>query len=297
MEKGKQEKLFQEVVFQIGNKDNMGVGTENGELTKKVLVDFYNGFQEHNPTLRLCSAYLHMDEATPHLHIDFVPFTTESKRGLSIRVSMKQALKDLGFKGGSRSETEFNQWINSEKEYLSKAMLEHGIEWEQLGTQREHLSVLDFKKEERTKEVQELDSELERLRKQKVQVDNINKIEGKKIPLTTKISVEETDFNKLKSVAQKYVTSKSKENNLTKLLKEAEKVISTLKQKVKELSSEISKYKSVTGKIDNSKLKAENKRLKKENSNYKSIMEKHNLELDKGKNNVKDTNKIEKTGR
>ena len=47
-------------------------------------------FQQRNPTLRVFSAHLHMDEATPHLHIDFIPFTTGSKRGLETRVSLKR---------------------------------------------------------------------------------------------------------------------------------------------------------------------------------------------------------------
>ena len=64
-----------------------------------------------------------MDEATPHLHIDFVPYTTGSKRGLETRVSLKKALAELGFKGGTRSETERNQWVAAEKEHLAEIML------------------------------------------------------------------------------------------------------------------------------------------------------------------------------
>ena len=52
-----------------------------------------------------------MDEATPHLHIDFVPFTTSSKRGLDTRVSLKQALAAQGFKGGSRGDTELTEQL------------------------------------------------------------------------------------------------------------------------------------------------------------------------------------------
>ena len=87
-----------------------------------------------------------MDEATPHLHIDFIPYTTGSKRGLDTRVSLKKALAELGFKGGTRSETERNQWAAAEKEQLAEIMLQHGIEWEKKGTHEKHLSVLDFEK-------------------------------------------------------------------------------------------------------------------------------------------------------
>jgi len=157
---GKQEKPFHEIILQIGDKDNMGAKTENGQLAAKVLDKYMWGFQRRNPTLRVFSAYLHMDEATPHLHIDFVPYTTGSKRGLDTRVSLKQALSALGFKGGTRRETELNQWVAYEKEQLAAVMLEHGIEWEKKGTHEKHLSVLDFEKKERAKEVAELEQSI-----------------------------------------------------------------------------------------------------------------------------------------
>lgn len=124
----------------------MGAKTENGQLAAKVLDKYMQDFQRRNPTLRVFSAYLHMDEATPHLHIDFVPYTTGSKRGLDTRVSLKQALSALGFKGGTRRETELNQWVAYEKEQLAAVMLEHGIEWEKKGTHEKHLSVLILRK-------------------------------------------------------------------------------------------------------------------------------------------------------
>ena len=157
---GKQEKPFHEIILQIGDKDNMGAKTENGRLAAKVLDKYMWDFQRRNPTLRVFSAYLHMDEATPHLHIDFVPYTTGSRRGIDTRVSLKQALSALGFKGGTRRETELNQWVAYEKEQLAAVMLEHGIEWEKKGTHENHLSVLDFEKKERAKEVAELEQSI-----------------------------------------------------------------------------------------------------------------------------------------
>jgi len=155
---GKQEKLFHELIVQIGNKDDMGVLTENGALAKELLDEYMQGFQERNPTLRVFGAFLHMDEATPHLHIDFVPYVSGWKgKGLDTKVSLKQALKALGFAGGSKRESELNQWINAEKEQLAAVMERHGIEWEQKGTHEEHLSVLDYKKEQRAKEIAQLD--------------------------------------------------------------------------------------------------------------------------------------------
>ncbi len=156
----KQEKPFHELILQIGDKENMSAESDNGQLARQVLDEYYRGFQERNPQLRVFSAHLHLDEATPHLHIDFVPFTTGSKRGLDTRVSLKQALAAQGFKGGSRGDTEWSQWVLSEKEQLAAVMERYGIEWEQKGTHEKHLSVLDYKKQERAEEIEQLESKI-----------------------------------------------------------------------------------------------------------------------------------------
>ena len=154
----KQEKPFHEIILQVGNKDDMSAEGEDGQLAAAVLDEYMRGFQERNPQLRVFSAHLHMDEATPHLHIDFVPLTTGSKRGLDTRVSLKQALAAQGFKGGTRGDTEWSQWVRSEKEQLSNLMERHGIEWEDKGTHDKHLSVLDYKKGQRAKEIAALET-------------------------------------------------------------------------------------------------------------------------------------------
>ena len=153
----KQEKLFHEVILQIGNKDDTNAKSEEGQLAKDILIEFMEDFQKRNPNLYVFSAHLHMDEETPHIHIDFVPFIRNSKRGLDTRVSLKGALAEQGFKGGTRSATEWNQWMESEKQELSKVAERYGVRWKQLGTHNKHLSVLDFEKQERAKEVEKLE--------------------------------------------------------------------------------------------------------------------------------------------
>lgn len=157
---GKQEKPFHELILQIGDRENMSAESENGALARRVLDEYYRDFQERNPQLRVFSAHLHLDEATPHLHIDFVPFTTGSKRGLDTRVSLKQALAVQGFKGGTRGDTEWNQWVQSEKKQLAAVMERHGIAWEHKGTHEQHLDVLDYKKQEREKEVAAIEEQI-----------------------------------------------------------------------------------------------------------------------------------------
>ena len=171
---GKQEKPFHEIILQIGDRETMGAETEEGRLAAKILDEYMQGFQRRNPTLRVFSAHLHMDEATPHLHIDFVPYTTGSKRGLDTRVSLKQALMALGFKGGTRQETELNQWVMAEKQQLAAIMLEHGIGWEQKGTHEKHLSLLDFEKQERAKEVAALEAQKAELEEHNATMQEVN---------------------------------------------------------------------------------------------------------------------------
>lgn len=197
----KQEKLFHEVIFQIGNKDDMNAQSENGELAKKILDGFMNNFQQRNPNLRVFSAHLHMDEETPHLHIDFVPFVSESRRGLDTRVSMKQALASMGFKGGTKQETEWSQWIASEKQELEKVMERHGVIWKQKGTHRRHLSVLDFEKQERENEVQALTDQKKEISQsiQEIQktvsseTKDLKRLQGKKQEIQQEILKLSTD--------------------------------------------------------------------------------------------------------
>ena len=161
---GKQEKPFHEILVQIGNKNDFGIDKQTAELAEKAFDNYVCAFQKRNPYLRVFSAHMHLDEATPHLHIDFVPFTTGSKRGLDTRVSLKQALANQGFVGNGREETEWALWVNSEKESLAESMLKFNIEWENQHTSREHLSVLDYKKKERQKEVIQLEEKVDMLK-------------------------------------------------------------------------------------------------------------------------------------
>ena len=166
---GKQEKPFHEIIIQIGNREDTGADTEIGRQAEEALKEYYAGFQKRNPQLRVFSAHLHMDESTPHLHIDFVPFMTGSKRGLDTRVSLKQALAMQGFKGGTREETEWSQWAQSEKEALAAVMERYGFEWEHKGTHEKHLSVYEYEKKMRAQEVAELTEKADGLKKE---IDN-----------------------------------------------------------------------------------------------------------------------------
>ena len=234
---GKQEKLFHEEIFQIGNREDMAVGTEAGNLAVNVLDEYVKDFQKRNPTLRVFSCYLHQDEATPHLHIDFIPYVTGWKgKGMDTRVSLKQALKGLGFQGGNKHDTELNQWINHEKEVLAEIARQYGIEWEQKGTHEEHLDVYNFKKKERKKEVQELEQEKEHLTAEKEE-------------LTAQIAESRADIQNLKDDKEQAIKAKQeaeqKAGNVEKELKSLEDRREQLQPIMDNVSKEIKEYGTV----------------------------------------------------
>ena len=120
----KQEKLFHEAIFQIGNLSDCGCGSEGGQRAAEAL---------------------HMDEATPHLHVDYIPVATEQTRGLSVRVSMKQALKQQGFTGIGRKQTEWKTWMDREKDALTEIAQRHEFEIISLGSNRRHMDLPEYR--------------------------------------------------------------------------------------------------------------------------------------------------------
>ena len=143
--KSKQEKLFHEAIFQIGNLNDCGCGTEGGQRAAEALTAFAKTFQERNPHLHVFNMVLHMDEATPHLHVDYIPVATGQTRGLSTRVSMKQALKQQGFTGVGRKQTEWKAWMDREKEVLTEIAQQHEFEIISLGSNRRHMELPEYR--------------------------------------------------------------------------------------------------------------------------------------------------------
>ena len=264
--RGKQEKFFHEVIFQIGNKDDMNAKNEDGLLAKRILTEFMDEFQARNPNLYVFSAHLHMDEETPHLHIDFVPYITGSKRGLDTRVSLKSALAAEGFTGVTRGATELNQWIASETQELATVMERYGVEWLQNGTHEKHLSVLEFEKKERAREVAELDS-------QKREISSVV------AQLGEEVSVKKQELQNVtieKELAEE-ATQKANEE---------------LEQRHEDLQYTNSKLKNVNGQLsaDNHTLEQRNDSLKSDNQALRqkyNDLQQNNVQLEKQQNVLK----------
>ena len=278
----KQEKPFHEIILQVGNKDDMSAESEDGQLAAAVLDEYMRGFQERNPQLRVFSAHLHMDEATPHLHIDFVPFTTGSKRGLDTRVSLPQALAAQGFKGGTRGDTEWSQWVRSEKEQLAAVMERHGIEWEDKGTHDKHLSVLDFKKEQRAKEIAELEAvkakkqgqveqQEQRLKELAPAVRNMEQLAAQFSDDPERILPEPGPLESAKSYREK--KAKPLLAKIVKVLRSLYRAYVELKGKYERLQGDYGRAKEGNERLSDRlmEVKMENKKLRQISANYTRV--------------------------
>ncbi len=168
---GNKEKTFYENIVQIGKKTDTPVVDENGTLTEEakaaieVLERYAKTFQERNPNLYLFNCVMHLDEATPHLHIDYIPVAHGYKNGMKTRNSLTKAFQQMGFaKAVSRKQNETVAWQEREREYLTNLCREQGIEIEVLGVQRDDLSLPEYKAAMR--EVEELEQQAAVLDKQ-----------------------------------------------------------------------------------------------------------------------------------
>ncbi len=148
---GKQEKPFYEAVVQFG--DISSCGLKSGKLgagsawetAKEMLDEYVKTFEQRNPNMKVFNAVLHLDEATPHLHIDFVPICTNQSRGLSTRVSLKRALAEQGVTAQSRKKSEWAVWKDTEFEYMTEILRKHGFDRNIKNAHYEHLTVDEYK--------------------------------------------------------------------------------------------------------------------------------------------------------
>ena len=250
----RQEKEFHEVIFQIGNKDDTACGTDIATIATEALSQYADSFQQRNPHLRMFNAVIHLDEATPHLHIDFIPFATEQKRGLSTRVSLSKALEQQGFKSEGKLNTCSKLWIEHEKEHLAEIMKTLGIEWEQLGTHKPHLSVLDYKKQKRTEEIAALDKDIAKAAAKKTKIKAVDNIQTKKTVFGDNLTVSREDYENLSDLAKKQIATEKKEKKLKAEITQLQTENAQLKTELSVEKKKNADSKSVNLRIENAKL-------------------------------------------
>lgn len=173
---GNGEKPFYEIVVQIGRKGDTGVLDEDGKLSEdakvasEILNQYAKEFQERNPNLILFNAVLHMDEATPHLHLDYIPVAHGYKNKMHTRNSLSKALQEMGIEPAKgQKDNETVHWQAREREYLTELCKERDIEIEVVGVDRDNYSIPEYKQAMREKEAAE--AEIEILNSEKIEVE------------------------------------------------------------------------------------------------------------------------------
>ncbi len=159
-------KLFYEVVVQFGDLHDCGVGSEKWETAKTLLDEYMSDFEKRNPNLKVFNAVMHLDESTPHLHIDFVPVAHKGQRGLSIKNSMSGALREQGFSSSNKMQNEWTAWSESERSVMEEILLKHGLWRDNKNIHREHLSVDEYKKAaEQVQKIKDINAQINELKK------------------------------------------------------------------------------------------------------------------------------------
>ena len=187
------EKPFYEIVVQIGDKNTCNIlnNKEQAENAKNVLIEYVKGWQDRNPNLRVFNATIHMDETTPHLHLDYIPVATGYKQGLKVRNSLSKALECQGLgKGVGRNDNASIRWQKQEREVIKDLAINHGFEIEEKGVDRPHLSVSEYKRAS-----DDLNERIER----NLEVLEVSKT---KVPFSDKVMIKEFDLAALENLSK-----------------------------------------------------------------------------------------------
>ena len=252
---GNKEKTFYENIVQIGKKEDTSVVDEDGNLTEdaktaiEILEQYAKTFQERNPNLYLFNCVMHLDEATPHLHIDYIPVAHGYKNGMKTRNSLTKAFQQMGFaKAVSRKQNETVAWQERERKYLTELCRERGIDIEVLGIQRDNLSLPEYKAVMR--EVEELEQQAEALdsRNEALEQQNGN-LAQRTSELAAQAQEMEAHNNELalqaQELAEQIEKAEEKEKATNEVLAKHDLRAETFKTISKEVNAETKKMKSV----------------------------------------------------
>ena len=244
-------KIFYEDVVQIGRMEDSGYGTEDFQLVADCLKEYMNEFQKRNPNFYVFNAVLHMDEATPHLHIDYIP-VGHYKRGQDIQNGIAQALKEMGFGEGKQA---IARWRSAEVKMLNQICREHGIEPLAPEKSRGTLEVAEYK-EQRQKadelaeqniqadaELSEKKAAIKAVEKKTAKLTEIDNIETGKTVFGGKVTVSQEDWENVTTLAKKEVTSLKQTKKLRKERDEAVQECDTLRKQLDAISAELAEYK------------------------------------------------------
>lgn len=138
-----------EFVVQCGNMDDHLTDEQSIAIYKQWLKDFK---EKYGKQFAVKQAIIHLDEATPHMHVEVVP-VAESKRGLSVQNSLNKAVKQAGHDN-------YKDMLAGWDEVLDTAMKDHGFE-RVAGDRDKQMGGVDMRTYKRSMEVRKQTAEAE----------------------------------------------------------------------------------------------------------------------------------------
>lgn len=247
----KQKSFYEHLVY-IGTRKDTAVGTPDAEITTECLREYMEGFQQRNPNFYVFNAVLHLDESTPHLHINYIPIG-HFTRGLEVRNAKNKALEEMGFGNDAKSN---DLWRRSEWDILKNICNAHDIEIsepkksrgysytvEEYGEHQDKINALNAEIERLTAERDEAVAEFEKVSRKKVKLTEIDSVETGKTVFGGKVTVSQEDWDNVSDLAKKEVASQKQTKKLRKKRDEAVQARDKLKTQLAAVSSELSEYK------------------------------------------------------
>ncbi len=258
------EKLFYEDVVQWGSKDDFQ-NPQTRERAKEAFVKYVEGFEERNPNLKLIGAYIHMDEASPHLHLDYVPVAHGYSRGLSTRNSLDRAMKEMGFapENESRKNNATKLWKESERSYFGEICRSMGLEVEiERQSTRKNLSVEEYKDARDTmlgsieQEKETLVAEVEPLRELKTGIEEIAGT-GKTV-LPGVVAIKKKNLETVKEQAKAYTVNRDE----IATLRERSAAVSRREQRADQREQQLNKREAGLEDMQNQIIERYNRQLR-----------------------------------
>ncbi|MCZ7524884.1 plasmid recombination protein, partial [Bacillus pacificus] len=154
---GKKTALQQEMIIQVGDLNNF-ISNADYEKANEILLEWFKDFEKRNPNLKVYNAVIHNDEASPHMHLNFVPVASGYKRGLEKQVSFDRAITQ---QDPTLDKTRpFDDWREKEVKILEKMLKKRGIERKLVGSNN-YKDVNEYKeKKDLEKEILSLENQL-----------------------------------------------------------------------------------------------------------------------------------------
>lgn len=231
--RSKQQSPVYEHILQFGDMYShgwTGEKTPEWEEASQMLDEVAEKLKDRYPQLKTVCMVKHLDEATPHIHWSYVPYGTDYKKGMSVRVGLDKAMLQMGYKANEHYKTPSEMWLADVRNILVGVAKEHGYTIESPIGKTQHQRIQEFKREvanidDKIKALPEPDLSQVRsvpLQKDKVIIpkDELDKLKNKATMVTFRNSLVEAlmkDVRNLKERATEYVR-KCKET-LSKLLK------------------------------------------------------------------------------